>query len=99
MITLCQLRHKSGLIFGTSGEIIACNSLFDYPLGEFGKDFSKGEELLSFLNSTSVVNSFSRLNNYPSEKCVSCKKHSLCGGGCVMLWSVYKADEVITGFD
>jgi radical SAM protein with 4Fe4S-binding SPASM domain len=96
--TLCQLRHKTGLIFDVEGEVIVCNTLFDYPIGKFGEDFTTKEELLSFLNSPVISGYYDKLNNYPSEKCVSCKEYSRCGGGCPMFWSYYKADDVIKGF-
>ena len=32
--TVCQLQQRSGLIFGTNGELLVCNSLFDFPIGE-----------------------------------------------------------------
>jgi len=96
--TLCQLRQKSGLIFGLSGEVILCNTLLDYPVGKFGKDFSTKEELLNFFNTPLITSYYNKLNNYPSKKCISCKKYSMCGGGCPMLWSAYKADEIIKGF-
>ncbi len=96
--TLCQLRQKSGLIFGVSGEVIMCNNLFDFPVGKFGEDFSSVDELLDFLNSPLIAGYYDRLNNYPSKKCISCKRFSGCGGGCPMFWSYYNADEVIRGF-
>ena len=97
--TLCQLRQKTGLIFGVSGEVIVCNTLFDYPIGGFERDFSAREEFLKFLNTPLIAGYYNKLNNYPSEKCISCKKYPVCGGGCPMLWSFYKADKVIKGFD
>ncbi|MBU1413956.1 SPASM domain-containing protein, partial [Myxococcota bacterium] len=97
--TLCQLRHKTGLIFGVDGEVIVCNTLYDYPIGKFGKDFTTKNGLMKFLNSPTISGYYDKLNNYPSEKCISCKRYSTCGGGCPMFWSYYKADEVITGFD
>lgn len=93
--TLCQLKHKMGLIFDMQGNVIVCNTLSDYPIGKLDVDFSTSEGLLEFLNSASVISTYNRLNSYPTEKCISCEKYSMCGGGCVTLWSIYKANEII----
>lgn len=96
--TTCQVSHKMGLIFDIDGRVIMCNSLFDYPIGKFGEDFATKKELLSFLNSPRVSDYYDKLNSYPSKKCITCKEYSICGGGCLIFWSYYKADDVIRGF-
>ena len=77
---------------------MVCNSLFDFPVGKFGEDFTTKEEILGFLNTPLISDYYDRINNYPSQKCITCKVYSRCGGGCPMLWSVYKADEALKGF-
>jgi radical SAM protein with 4Fe4S-binding SPASM domain len=96
--TQCQLRQRSGLIFDVNGDVLMCNSLPDHPIGKFGEDFSTVEEFEQFLRSPTIVNYYDRINNYPSEKCITCEKYPVCGGGCPLLWSVYEANDIITGF-
>lgn len=96
--TLCQLRQKFGLIFSMYGEVIMCNSLLEYPIGAFEKDFSTKDELLAFLNTPRISGYYDNVNNYPSEKCISCKRYSSCGGGCPILWSFHSAQKTIVGY-
>lgn len=93
--TSCQLRSRSGLIFGLLGEVILCNTLFEYPVGKFGEDFFDANGLIKFLNNPSISNYYKRMGNYPSEKCISCDSYPKCGGGCAMMWSVYKPAAII----
>jgi radical SAM protein with 4Fe4S-binding SPASM domain len=96
--TVCQLQMKNGIIFSEDGSLTLCNSLFDYPIAKYGIDFVKGNELLAFLNTRKVVDFYDDINTYPSEKCITCKKFVYCGGGCVLLWAVYNAEQVIKGY-
>lgn len=95
--TLCQLRQRVGLIFDVSGEVILCNTLYDFPVGKFEKDFSNSKDLIEFFNSPKITGYYEKLNSYPSQKCISCSEYTKCAGGCPILWSVYKPDEIITG--
>lgn len=96
--TVCQLQRKTGVIFSGKGNLTLCNSLFDYPLAKYGKEFTSGKEFLTFLNSQKIIDIYDKINTYPSEKCIGCKMFAYCGGGCVLLWTVYNAKQVIKGF-
>lgn len=93
-----RFRQKFGLIFSMHGEVIMCNSLLEYPIGAYEKDFSTKDELFAFLNTTRISGYYDRVNNYPSEKCISCKRYSSCGGGCPMLWAFHDAQKTIVGY-
>lgn len=97
--SICQVQQKSGLIFDTDGKILMCNSLFNYPLGLYGKDFTNKDSLLSLLNSPEVVDYYDKINYYPSKKCIGCSKYAICGGGCPLIWAVYNPEDKIKGWD
>ncbi|MFH1170733.1 MAG: radical SAM protein [Candidatus Vogelbacteria bacterium] len=94
----CQFQNRSGIAFGPQGELLACNSMAEFPIGKFGKDYDDGESLISLLNSDKVTRSYDRINSYPSEKCVDCSQVGFCGGGCPLMWTVYDAKASIPGW-
>lgn len=96
--TVCQLQQRSGLIFGTNGDLFVCNSLFDFPIGKYGNDFVDKNTLLEFLNSEEVVKIYDKLTSYPSQKCIKCPKYNFCGGGCPLFWSTYNPEKIIPGW-
>ena len=98
IMAVCQLQKRSGVIFSENGDLTLCNSLFDYPIAKYGKEFVDGPGLLKFLNTQDVFGFYDRLNKYPSDKCIDCKMYEYCGGGCVMYWTVYNARQVIKGY-
>ncbi len=96
--TVCQLQQRTGVIFDVDGSLIACNGLYDYPIGKYKEDFSNRKEILNFLSSRKVINFYDQINTYPSEKCISCKMYTYCAGGCNLLWTVYNAKQMIKGW-
>jgi len=94
----CQFQHRSGIIFGPKGQVMACNSMADFPIGMIDKDYNDAESLIQLFNSPTVVSSYNYINSYPSELCVDCPKASLCRGGCPLMWAVYNAKESIPGW-
>ncbi len=96
--TTCHLQHQSGGIISTDGSLLICNSMFDCPVGRYGRDFFSAESLVSFFSSEKVKEYFRRITAYPSLKCRDCEIFEDCGGGCPLLWTAYSPDEVITGW-
>ena len=96
--TVCQLQHRTGLIFDVDGKLAICNSLFDYAIGKFGEEFIDKESLLSLMNKPATVGLYDKLTSYPSTKCISCEKYDLCAGGCPLFWSLYHPQEIIPGW-
>jgi radical SAM protein with 4Fe4S-binding SPASM domain len=94
----CQFQHRSGIIFDPKGQVMACNSMADFPMGEIDKDYSDAESLIRLFNSEEVVQSCDHINSYPSERCIGCSQLSLCRGGCPLMWTVYNAKESIPGW-
>lgn len=94
----CQFQGRSGIIFGPQGELLACNSMSKFPMGEFGKDYNNADSLLTLLNSDEIKQSYNHINSYPSEKCIDCPYTNSCGGGCPLMWTVYDARTTIPGW-
>ena len=96
--TTCHLQHQTGGIIETDGSLCLCNSLFDFPVGKYGRDFDSAESLLSLFSSQHVTECFSQLRTYPSLKCSDCEVFSDCAGGCPLLWTAHSPQEVIRGW-
>jgi len=96
--TTCHLQHHSGGILDTDGSLLICNSMFDFPVGKYGKDFRTAESLATFFRSEQMRRYFAQIRAYPSEKCINCEVFENCSGGCPLLWTVYSPDNIITGW-
>lgn len=97
--TSCQLQHRSGLIFDVHGKLLSCNSLPDFPIGQWGREFSDDKSLLKHIGSAPVVKFYDRLSTYASSQCVTCSVKHLCGGGCPLFYGVYEGRGLIKGWD
>lgn len=86
LLNLCHVQNRSGLIFDTDGSLLPCNSMIGIKIGEYGKDFTTSEELLTFLNNTELRNNYKEMLRYPSEECIHCELNNLCRGGCIQNW-------------
>ncbi|MFH1563307.1 MAG: radical SAM protein [Nitrospirota bacterium] len=96
--TTCHLQHQTGGIFGTDGSLFLCNSLFEFPVGKYGKDFDSSESLVTFFRSEQIRACFAQVKNYPSDKCADCEVFSDYAGGCPLLWTAHSPEEVIKGW-
>lgn len=97
--TVCQLQQKSGIIFDANGQIALCNSLFDFPVGEYGVDFNDEKSLVALMNSKETLELYNKLTAYPSSKCITCSWWDVCGGGCPLYWTYLNPEEVIIGIN
>lgn len=97
--TTCQLQHRSGIIFDPSGQVSACNSLANFPVGTIGENYDDAESLIQIFNSDSVVKVYNHMNSYPSQVCINCPDNCLCRGGCPLMWSVYDPQKSIPGWN
>jgi len=87
--SVCYVHDRSGIVFDTNMNLLACNILFNYPLGIFGKDYSDATTLLKYLGSDKVVGWYEELLKVPGDECVTCNDFSVCAGGCVLQWFKY----------
>jgi radical SAM protein with 4Fe4S-binding SPASM domain len=94
----CQFQHRSGIIFDPKGQISACNSLANFPMGMMDENYNNAESLIRIFNSDDVVRVYNHMNSYPSETCINCPDNSFCRGGCPLMWAVYNASECILGW-
>lgn len=95
--TVCQVQQKAGVVFDVDGQLMLCNSLFDFPLGKYGVDFTDKESLVALMNSQKTVDMYNSLTAYPSEKCITCSLWNVCAGGCPLYWTLFDPNEVIKG--
>lgn len=95
----CQLQHRTGLLFDPTGNMISCNSLADFKLGSWGREFTDTPSLQQHLKSNRVMRFYDHLNTYASTKCVTCSMKNKCGGGCPLFFGAFQSDELIKGWD
>lgn len=78
----CHLMSRNGLIFDTDAKILPCNSLTEFPIAEFGKEFSDKESFEKFWNNDEVKLLYKKFYELPKMECKGCETYSECGGGC-----------------
>ena len=93
--TTCQLQNRSGLIFDTNLNIIPCNSLFKFPILEYGKDYHDFKTLDNELYSSRIEELLKKLLSSPSNKCINCDDFSVCAGGCLLQWLSYDFSDLM----
>jgi radical SAM protein with 4Fe4S-binding SPASM domain len=91
----CVTLQKSGVIFDPRGYVLACNSLHDIRLGQYGYDFIDRDSFCEFWESEKAKQVFDGLLTYPSISCIKCSKYDMCGGGCPLRWFVYNPRDII----
>lgn len=91
----CHFRTRSGLLFDRYGRVIACNHLYDYPMGQFGVDFNDVESFERFWVKPDLVAFYDKMLSYPAGRCVKCATFDICGGGCPLQWFVRDPEAVI----
>jgi len=96
MKSVCQMHEKKGLIVDTNGDLLLCNSLYDYPYGKFGEDYKDFTSLQEYLHSNKVMEIYKQVLRSPSQKCSACDSFKKCAGGCVLQWFSYSFDELMS---
>lgn len=99
IINVCHVHQRLGVIFDSKGGLLMCNSLFDYPMGYFMRDFETSDQLLNFMNSSSILDCQQQISRYPHDKCRNCDKYDICAGGCPLKWAIYKPESLLEGGD
>lgn len=94
-MSICHVIKRKGLIFDSNGDLLMCNSLFDFPIGRLDVDYCDSKTLLDHLNKPEIIGYYDRISSYPSTKCAECSWYSMCGGGCPLHWATHKPDDVI----
>lgn len=86
LLNVCHVQNRSGIVFDTDGSILPCNSMVGIKIGKLDEDFSTGEELLTFLNNSRLIDDYREMLRYPSDECLQCKLNDICRGGCIQNW-------------
>lgn len=92
--TVCQLLHRSGLIFDSKGNLLPCNAMPSIKLGELYNDFSTAKELLEFSETLTIKKTYNKLCSVPDVICLECANYDNCGGGCVCHWTNYNFETL-----
>lgn len=95
IMSVCHVLQRKGLIFDERGNVIMCNALFDYPLGQYGRDFNDGTSLGEWLNDPKIIRYYNDIGCYPSEECQRCDWYAECGGGCPLRWALYQPADIV----
>lgn len=93
--SVCSVVKREGIVINHDGQLLMCNELFDFPMGQYGVDFQDEFSLISFLNSEEVRNYYAQISRYPSNACKPCEWYADCGGGCPLRWAVYQPERLI----
>lgn len=95
LIYSCRAYAKSSLIFDKDGRLLICNSLPDYPVGQYMRDFKNKEEFEKFWNNEKLNLMYKKFCAYPSPQCKNCKDYLECGGGCNIKWFSYDPKDLL----
>jgi radical SAM protein with 4Fe4S-binding SPASM domain len=95
IVSGCHLHKGSGIIIDPAGKLLPCNHFCNNPLGELGRDFSSGEDYLSFRKRPDVIDFYKTISSYPHKKCYDCKDWQQCGAGCRLNWLTFDANKLI----
>lgn len=98
ILSVCHVHKRAGIIFDVDGSVIACNALFDYPIGHLDREYHDSATLRDLLSSERVVGYYRALNCYPSLECRDCEHYNVCGGGCPLRWAVYRPEQIVRPF-
>ena len=98
IVSVCQLKKGNGLIWDEQGNVLMCNSLFSYPIGRYGTNFTNVESLKQWLNSETILGYYNKMGAYPSDSCQSCEMYQDCGGGCPLRWAIYDPKDIVKPF-
>lgn len=91
----CHFKERSGLIIDRWGNIIPCNHLHEYPIGQYGTSFKDLESFERFWKDPDLDKVYRSMLAYPSKPCITCSVFDKCGGGCPLYWLVRDPDLVI----
>ncbi|NIA02326.1 MAG: SPASM domain-containing protein [Nitrospirae bacterium] len=90
----CHVMTREGLVFDHSGQLLICNHLHDFPLGQIGVNFTDAASFTQFWQSSEISEYYDQINTYPAQRCINCQTYTKCGGGCPLLWFVYNPENI-----
>lgn len=82
----CHVPRGSGINIDEAFRVLPCNHFAEFPFSDTPVDFSD-ETALDSLYETEAVKEFRKTARmYPAQKCETCDKWNICGGGCLTRW-------------
>lgn len=94
LATPCQIHMKNAITFNTKMELLPCDMYIDQKMGKLGSDFSSYQEFDKVVKNQNYQKLMSKLREWPSNNCESCKYLDLCYGGCPVLWKNYSFEAL-----
>ena len=82
----CHVPRGTGINFDESFRVLPCNHFAEFPFDDKPIDFNE-PRMLDELYESAAVQEFRNLaRTYPAEKCMTCDRWDICGGGCFTRW-------------
>lgn len=82
----CHVPRGTGINLDESFRVIPCNHFAEFPFDDKPIDFLNPEKLDELYESATVREFRNLVRTYPAEKCVTCDRWNICGGGCFTRW-------------
>ena len=90
----CHLYRRTGLVFDTKRRLLLCNSLPNFTIAQFGKDFSTAEEFKDFFMQKDICDLYKSIFKYTSKSCSECSDYLKCLSGCPLMWFYYSGNII-----
>ena len=82
----CHVPRGTGINLDEAFRVLPCNHFAEFPFEDKPIDFSDSEHLDKLYESDAVKAFRNLARTYPAEKCVTCERWNICGGGCFTRW-------------
>lgn len=95
VINCCHVPRGTGINIDENFKIIPCNHFAEFPFSDKPVDFSNPDSLDEIMESDIVKEFREKTQCYPAEKCATCDKWNICGGGCFTRWLSVNPNDYI----
>ncbi|MBE5821365.1 MAG: radical SAM protein [Clostridiales bacterium] len=82
----CHVTKGTGINFDENFRVIPCNHFAQFPFSEIPINFDNPNEIDELMEKDIVKKYREAACSYPTLKCQTCDKWSICGGGCFARW-------------
>ena len=90
----CHVPRGSGVNFDENFKVIPCNHFAEFPFSD-SIDLTNKEALDELMEKDIVKQFRHKARSYPAEKCQTCEKWNICGGGCFTRWLTEEPNKYI----
>ena len=91
----CHVPKGTGINLDEAFRVIPCNHFAEFPFSDIPVDFSNPDSLDELYESDQVKRFRELARSYPAQKCVTCERWKICGGGCFTRWLCENPEEYI----